>query len=106
MRGAAGWALGGLARAIMASSEGGAGLRGDAGATRVSGCGGVGQVMCGEGGGPVMGFWSDLGIWLSGIGGGGEVMGFWSDLWIWLSGIGGGGRSWDSEATLGCGCRV
>ena len=53
-----------------------------------------------------MGFWSDLGIWLSGIGGGGGVMGFWSDLGIWLSGIGGGGGSWDSGTTWGFGCRV
>ena len=49
------------------------------------------------GGGGVMGFWSDLGIWLSGIGGGGGVMGYWKDLGIWLSGIGGGGGSWDLE---------
>ena len=72
-----------------------------------------------------MGFWSDLGIWLSGIGGGGGhgtlerpgdlavgyrrwggVMGYWSDLGIWLSGIGGGGGSWDSGGTWGFGCRV
>ena len=43
-----------------------------------------------------MGFWSVLGIWLSGIGGGGGVMGSWSVLgiWlpeIWLSGLGSGG---------------
>ena len=29
-----------------------------------------------------MGFWSHLGIWLSGIGGGRGVMGFWSHLEI------------------------
>ena len=80
--------------------------------------------LAGIGGGGVMGFWSHLGMWLSGIGGGrgchrileppGDlavgytwchgilelpedlavgyrwgVMGFWSHLGIWLSGIGG-----------------
>ena len=40
--------------------------------------------------GGVMGYWRDLGIWLSGIGGG-EAMGYWRNLGIWLSGIGGGG---------------
>ena len=36
----------------------------------------------------------------------GGVMGFWNDLGIWLSGIGGGGGSWDSGTTWGFGCRV
>ena len=59
-------------------------------------------IIISEGGG-LMGFWSHLGIWLSGVGGWGGVMGFWSHLGIWLSGVGGGG---EEEEAVSIRCSV
>ena len=62
------------------------------------------QVYISEGGGSWdSGATSGFGCWVY-VGGGG-VMGFWSHLGIWLSGVGGGGEEEEDAVSIRCSVR-